>query len=221
MLVRNEKTEKYYYIANKKDTRFLASTNNDITAITDNFKDALVFPSDKRPKQIIKMLPKCIRRYGIWEIHTRNEEDMKKEIGITGLQSKIKADVKKDINYESLKAELNNASSMMKEVVYNQEFLLKELSDIDLEISDILHYIEFHKFSASEGYKLAKMLQVARDKRRKIKDELDIVEIVKSVDCKSLLNGNLVDRMDSLDSRMYTPRVLTELFKKGENKKRT
>ena len=54
----------------------------------------------------------------------------------------------------------------------------KELNSIisytDLQISDILHYIEFHKFSAAEGYKLCKSCKrfVIDEEKPKIKYKL-------------------------------------------------
>ena len=55
----------------------------------------------------------------------------------------------------------------------------KELNSIisytDSQISDILHYIEFHKFSAAEGYKLCKKLQEICDRRREAKNKMQII----------------------------------------------
>lgn len=47
----------------------------------------------------------------------------------------------------------------------------KQLSLCDLEVSDLLHAIEYSNFHASDGYKLAKDLKITLLQRRKLKDE--------------------------------------------------
>ena len=95
-----------------------------------------------------------------------------------------------------------------------------ELSNVDLEISDILHYIEFHRFSACEGYKLAKMIQVASDKRREIKKQLEVINIFKTSTCTSISSGHLINKIDNVDDKIYRPRILNNLFENGKNKER-
>lgn len=46
------------------------------------------------------------------------------------------------------------------------------LSDIDKEINDIYHYIEFSNLDAYRGWKAYKMLKDKLNERRKIKDNL-------------------------------------------------
>lgn len=58
--------------------------------------------------------------------------------------------------------------------------LKQELSQVDLYQQDILHIIESTNFNASEGYKLAKMIKDAREKRRVIKNELEPMQSLKS-----------------------------------------
>ena len=43
------------------------------------------------------------------------------------------------------------------------------LGDIDGKVNDILHFIEFEKYSASEGAKLLKQLKSLRQERRDVK----------------------------------------------------
>lgn len=44
------------------------------------------------------------------------------------------------------------------------------LGDIDGKVNDILHFIEFEKYSASEGARLLKQLKSLRQERRDVKD---------------------------------------------------
>ena len=233
--------QRYYYIANHKNTKFLCSTAVDISSITHEFQKAMIFKNDIRPRQIIRMLPKAIQKYGPFEIHMFKDDEMETMTSGTttlvetkpvvesvemktsiNLQEKaeVKVECKTEFNYEEIKNELNSFAPKLKSIINQQVELKKELSNIDIEIQDILHYIEFHRFSACEGYKLAKMLQVARDKRRVIKNKLEIINIVKTSTCTSISSGRLVNRLDSIDNKIYKPRILDELFENGENKKR-
>ena len=227
------KKKKQYYIANHKNTKFLCSTDYNLSSITYEFNKAMIFTNDVKPRQIVRLLPKSIQRYGPFEIHVIKDEDsiqnQSKTITTYSVENNIKTEQekkeieinnKKEFNYQEIKDELNLFGSKLKILINQQASLNDELSNIDLEISDILHYIEFHKFSACEGYKLAKMLQVARDKRRDIKNKLDIIRIFETYKCTAISSGTLVERMDGIDTRKYKPRILNELFENGKNKER-
>ena len=221
-----------YYIANHKNTKFLASRAADLSSVTDEFNNALIFTNDKEPQKIIKLLPKSIKRYYTFEVHkfkedmcvtkTQLQPTVKKDDSIELPQSKTEVSIenKGTVSYTSLKNELNNLAPKLNEILNDQKKLNNELSSIDLKISDILHYIEFHKFSASEGYKLAKMIQEVRDQRRIIKDKLKVIEILKTSTCTGISTGDIVNRIDALEDRTYIPRVYFDLFEQGKNKKR-
>ena len=90
--------------------------------------------------------------------------------------------------------------------------MLDEESNIDKQISDILHYIEFYNFSASDGYKLCKALKELRLRRKDIKNELDLIGIITTHTCNNIANGNTNKAIDNLGKRQYAPRVLNDLF---------
>lgn len=90
--------------------------------------------------------------------------------------------------------------------------LVSQLSEVDKEITDINHYIEFGKFNAYQGWLAFSMLRNSLRKRRKIKDELRV--IVELGSCK-ITSGMLADinkAITELGNRKYVPRVLKELF---------
>lgn len=57
--------------------------------------------------------------------------------------------------------------------------ILQELSNVDLEQQDILHYIENNKLNASGYAKVGKLLKEIRLKRRKIKNDLDKLSTIR------------------------------------------
>ncbi|WP_182200115.1 hypothetical protein [Paraliobacillus salinarum] len=56
-----------------------------------------------------------------------------------------------------------------------------QLTKINQEIQDLMHVVEFSSFNASDGYRLAKDLKIARKKRRELKNELELLEPLVSV----------------------------------------
>lgn len=93
----------------------------------------------------------------------------------------------------------------------NKSDISDRLSEIDLELSDMLHYIEFHKFSACEGYKLCKRLQEVLDRRRVIKNEMKAVQETERI-------YDPLSITDKIRHQNYVPRILNTLF--DENKSR-
>lgn len=87
---------------------------------------------------------------------------------------------------------------LTQEIISKREELDQKQSDINKEIVDLQHYIEFRRLNAYEGYMAFKMLQDALRRRRKIKDEISI----------TLSLDNIKTCVDGLDSRHYNPRIL-------------
>lgn len=77
----------------------------------------------------------------------------------------------------------------------------KHLSELDKEEQDILHYIEFNDFNASDGYKICKVLKGVREQRRICKIKLTEYDKIK-----------LMVNEDKLrDLIEYNTKVLTDM----------
>lgn len=87
-----------------------------------------------------------------------------------------------------------------------------QLSKVDLEIEDIEHAAEFFNLDMFRAWKLYKMLQDARKRRRKIKDERIKVQYILGSNFEDCTNNSISNYIKSLDNRKYNPRVLKELF---------
>lgn len=97
--------------------------------------------------------------------------------------------------------------------------LIKAESDVDLEICDILHYIELCDVNDDEAARLIDLLRECREHRREVKDEIVRVDtfqrtlgnssnVVKAKEALKAIKG--------LENRRYTPRKLSELFENSE-----
>lgn len=94
--------------------------------------------------------------------------------------------------------------------------LNQALSDMDMQICDIMHYIELYDIDEEEGIRMVELLKECREQRRDVKDEICRVEcfqraIGTSSNIAKAKEG--LKQMNKLDSRSYRPRRLKELFK--------
>ena len=90
--------------------------------------------------------------------------------------------------------------------------LAKEMSQIDKELEDMKHYIEFSCLNAADGYKAFKKMQDILLKRRAIKDKMGFAYVLeqKKIDKPSL--QAVLTYLESLSNRSYEVRTDTGLF---------
>lgn len=94
-----------------------------------------------------------------------------------------------------------------------KDSLLTELLETEKEICDILHYIEFGRLNACQGWEATEMIKQCRQERRKIKNALYIIDEIEwgrkygVSDRESTQNAIL-----RMNNRKYTPRKLNFLF---------
>lgn len=91
------------------------------------------------------------------------------------------------------------------------EKLIRELSSNECETNDILHYLEFEDFAFDVGYSVAVKLKKLRLARRRIKDELEPLQILTSMlDSQKLveIQKRIDTKISKRDDRLYSPRVI-------------
>lgn len=93
--------------------------------------------------------------------------------------------------------------------------LAKQQSTLEKKKTDMEHFIEFGSFNAFEGWKCCKALQKILRDRRKCKDEIYILNKIKSCNFNPDNINSLSQVIQSIRSQEYTPRVLHELFKEN------
>ena len=118
----------------------------------------------------------------------------------------------KDNMVKKWEDDISGFSNFIQDAESRKESLLTALSDVDQEISDINHYIEFGKFNCYQGWLAYNMLRNRLKKRRKIKDELNI--LIRLGNCK--INSEMINEIQTtignLKTKKYKPRKLKELF---------
>ena len=101
--------------------------------------------------------------------------------------------------------------------------LKKQESDADLEICDLLHYIELFEIRENEETQLIQHLKDVRHRRRDVKDAMDAVKQFQEtigISSNLLKAQKLLKHLEALKHRNYTPRKLPELFDNGVKENR-
>ena len=168
--------------------------------ITKDKRMALKFSSIERANEFRDTLlskPKNISMYGQFVVVNTSEYIKRKnESTVTKISPE---------KVFSMKDEVRSMIQRIDEMAEYREYLNYAMSEIDKEIVDIEHYIEFNNLNAAEGYKAYKMLHDANVKRRNIKNCIEIV--------KHLNISEIKEEINRQDRRIYRPRVKTELFR--------
>ena len=109
--------------------------------------------------------------------------------------------------------QLKQAQSLFTNIDSYKKFYAAELSKIDLEQGDILHYIELReKMSGAELLKAACALRKIRQKRRSIKNKLTLTGVFSG--CVGAKDKTIVSLMkDPLNDDKKTYNVRTNILK--------
>ena len=107
---------------------------------------------------------------------------------------------------------VSDLNGLASEALHRKDSLLNQLSKVDQELSDINHYIEFCNLNAAQGYKAYKMIKERRIKRRKIKNELNVLNIILGKKISETATDEIEKAVAGMDKRKYEPRIMEELF---------
>ena len=107
---------------------------------------------------------------------------------------------------------IDGLNGLASEALHRKDELLSQLSKVDQELSDVNHYIEFCNLNAAQGYKAYKMIKERRIKRRSIKNELQVIDIILGKKISETATDEIQKAIAGMDKRTYEPRVMTELF---------
>ena len=102
--------------------------------------------------------------------------------------------------------ELNLVSNKFKHIRNKR---LEELSQVDLEVSDIYHYIETGGYNAAQASKVFKLLRQTLSRRRDIKDEFELIQALsdslykktKNISSKSKSKSNNIKNKNTYTCR--------------------
>ena len=121
-----------------------------------------------------------------------------------------------DDNIAEWLSKINTIIEVMSGFDTRQQELNNKLSEVDKEIVDVEHYIEFGKFNAYQGWMCFKMLQNLLKQRRKFKNEIQVLNLIKQYRFDRNSLTALVQTVSDIQNKCYTPRAFPELFRSGK-----
>lgn len=96
-----------------------------------------------------------------------------------------------------------------------QDKLNSELSEVDMCISDLMHYLELYDLEDGDYIKAASMIKQYREQRRMIKDKAYMAECFQKTigtNANLLKAKEALTHINKLEHRTYKPRLLSEIF---------
>lgn len=102
---------------------------------------------------------------------------------------------------------INGFNWMLNSSKMDKGFATENLSICDRKVSDILHMIEFNEMSASDGYKMAKMLKEVLKERRVYKDFIYVASLISGVS----MNPSIATSVSNMSEREYSPKEINTI----------
>ena len=130
-------------------------------------------------------------------------------------QSEVENNTEKVMVAENIQKwidKITDLNGLATDALHRKEELCEELSFVDRELSDINHYIEFCNLNAAQGWKAYKMIKERRIRRRSIKNELQVLDIILGKKISETATDEIEKAVAGMDKRKYEPRVMSELF---------
>lgn len=188
---------------------YLVRTENNVYDISPDPTKALKIENKEKANNILQSIPKLLRKYE-WEIVLDSED-------IDEYYIKEYDSQNINYNYDDILCETKQTVSQLSKTLHEQQILRKSyreqyhqlkmmLSEIDKELSDMDHHIEFNIFSASKGYKILALRKKKLEQRRQIKNSIFVYQHFISTADDSKIN-NAISSIAGLDGQKYAPRT--------------
>lgn len=189
--------------------RFIYKNHSNKFVPTTSESMADVYPRKKAEAIWANQLSKPLKKVFRVEKYD-NPPDKIKQVSNKNLQDTEKVMISE--NVQRWLHRISDLNGLASDALHRKEELLCQLSDVDRELCDVFHYIEFCNLNAAQGYNAYRMIKDRRIKRRSIKNELDVLSIILSKKISETATDEIKKCIKGMDNRKYEPRVLYELF---------
>lgn len=198
-----------YEIKNHKGVYININSNGKPVTCSKEEKGLFEF---SKAKNIVNSLPKTLKKLkfkveAVPDIEIQKDKDNKKTGKITKRQKYMPSE-----NITRWIEKFGTCSDIFNEAKQRANLICKELYDSDKELIDILHIIEIEPpKDLYGGWIMYKKIKKNREDRRKLKDELLIVEnVLKGINPSCLERKNIKKAVDGLLNREYRFRIIEE-----------
>lgn len=191
-------------------TRFIYKNHSSKFVPTTSEAMADIFTRRQAEAIYKNSLPKALKTIFYVKKYDISEKNVKQVS-----QDDLKNNTEKVMMADNIQIWLNKIDDMnglVKDAKKRKEILEKQLHDLEDERLDIEHYIEFQNLNAAQGYKASRELKNCRVKRRTVKNELAVINIILDLQMKEIVSSEVYQKIEILDKRTYKPRIRTDLF---------
>lgn len=211
-----------YVIVDDNKMVWVRQEKNGSYSLTTDKNRALIFDSKIAADKVFKSnLSKLIKSKGVAvksvDLQVIGANNAQKQVPV-GANNEFQHEIShfKDAPFGSSEYIIYVLSDAVSKLNKRYDALVDEMSKYDRQKTDVEHYIEFNigKLNACDGYKAYKLLQNVLIERRKIKDELAILQTVRDRIAFPEEIANIDERVQELKERRYEPREFTYLFEK-------
>lgn len=155
-------------------------------------------------------LPKPLRKIFRVQKYDKDPDNVKQ---VTRKELKKNTEkLEKSDNIQTWINRVMDLNGLIQDASKRKDVLNKELVNVEQEILDCLHYIEFCNLNAAQGYNAYKMIKARRLKRRSIKNEIAVLNVILEKKISKSVADEIRHVIEAMDRRTYEPRKLTELF---------
>lgn len=194
-----------YVIRNNKNVFIRLNKNGQ--PVTCSVSDRALFEYSKA-RNICDSLPKTLKKLK-FKVEAIPDIQSKRELERKTIQNQdyiLSEDITRWVDKFGVCADI------LQEAQKREKELIKELDDCDKELLNILHSIEFEKSqNMYGGWQEYKRIKNNRGNRRKIKDELLIVEnVLREINPDCMQRERVKKAIDGLFRRKYSFRIVEE-----------
>lgn len=163
-------------------------------------------------EQILKnSVPKAMKT-GLY-IKKLHEPDSKQIKLVSNKDIHTNTETVMETNYvENWLAKLSTLNGLVDDANNRKAELAQQLSNVDKDLVDLDHYIEFSKCNAYQGYVAYKKCKDMLIKRRTIKNEMAVLDIILDKEFGEVIVDVAKKQIAGMDKRKYRPRHMVELY---------
>lgn len=164
---------------------------------------------------------KMRKRYKVIELDANPDDILPVKRNKISREDLIKSIIEEPINELELNSLCSNINSVIEFLQYvskRKEELITEMSNVDKELEDIKHYIEFNNFNVYSGWLALSMQKQRLNKRRRIQTELRILLNIDETALNETMLKTAQTAIEKSSHKEYSPRILPELFDPKDKK---
>lgn len=163
-------------------------------------------------EQVLKnSVPKAMKR-GLY-IKKLHEADPKQVKIVSTKDIRVNTETVMETDYVAeWLSKLSTLNGLTEDAVKRKKELAELLSTIERDLVDLDHYIEFSNCNAYQGYVAYKTCKDMLIKRRTIKNEMAVLDIILDKEFGEVIVDVAKKQIAGMDKRKYRPRHMVELY---------